>query len=46
MSVASGERCESIGNVSLPIAIEGKVVLIDVVVVPGLPHFLILGINF
>lgn len=46
VSVASGERCESVGNVSLPITVEGKLVVIDVVVVPELPHFLILGIDF
>lgn len=46
VAVSNGEKCESVGSLSLPISVENKVILLDVLVVPKLPHFLILGIDF
>lgn len=43
--MANGKKCESIGSLSVPISVQDKVVLIDVLVVPELPHFLILGVD-
>lgn len=44
--VADGSRCESIGFVTLPICLRDRVILLEVLVVPSLPHGLILGIDF
>lgn len=45
-TVANGQRCRSIGTCSLPISLRGKLKLLEVVVVPELPHTLILGTDF
>lgn len=44
--VANGTNCSSIGCVSVPFKLMNKVEILDVVVVPELPHFLILGVDF
>lgn len=45
-SVANGQKCISIGYVSAPICLMGKIRLIDILVVPDIPHTLILGVDF
>lgn len=44
--VANGDSCSSIGCVRVPFKLMNRVELIDVLVVPELRHFLILGIDF
>lgn len=44
--VANGEVCESIGTCSIPMRLEDRVGVINVLIVPSLPHKLILGIDF
>ncbi|KAJ8967369.1 hypothetical protein NQ317_017456 [Molorchus minor] len=44
--VANGEACLVIGRYDIPIVLEGKTVLISVLVTPQLPHTLILGMDF
>lgn len=46
ITLADGGQVSTLGSVSLPIVVEGKSVLIDCLVVPGVPHALILGIDF
>lgn len=45
-TVANGQTCETIGTVLLPIRLRDRVILIDALVVPSLPHRIILGIDF
>lgn len=45
-TVANGECVESIGTCEIPFCVRGRVKLIKVLVVPELPHTLILGTNF
>lgn len=45
-TVANGNRCQSIGEIELPICLRGKLFLVRVVVVPELSHILILGTDF
>lgn len=45
-TVANGQTCQVIGSVLLPLRLRGRTVLIDVLIVPSLPHQLILGIDF
>ncbi|KAF5281722.1 hypothetical protein FQR65_LT14562 [Abscondita terminalis] len=45
-TVANGEQCESIGTISMPIQLNDKTEYINVLVVPSLPHLLILGLDF
>lgn len=45
-TVASGHVCEVIGSLYLPITLENKTIVLLVLVVPSLPHSLILGIDF
>lgn len=44
--VANGQSCHAIGTASLPIALQDRVCLMDVLVIPTLPHLLILGADF
>lgn len=44
--VANGQSCPSIGSVDLPIKLENRVRMISALVVPDLPHTLILGVDF
>lgn len=45
-SVANGQSCQVIGSYNIPICVEGKVVLTNVLVMPSLPHVIILGTDF
>lgn len=45
-SSVTAANSESVGSACLPFTVESKLVMVDVVVVPELPHFLILGIDF
>lgn len=45
-TVANGQRVESLGTVELPIHLRDRVRLMEVVVLPDLPHQLILGSDF
>lgn len=45
-TLANGESCASIGYVSLPIQLADRVKVLKVLVVPSLPHELILGVDF
>lgn len=45
-SVANGQTCVSLGYVSCPIKVMGKLQIIDVLVIPDIPHTLILGVDF
>ncbi|KAJ8973471.1 hypothetical protein NQ317_013465 [Molorchus minor] len=44
--VANGQTCESTGSVLLPIQLADRVKLVKVLVVPSIPHHLILGVDF
>lgn len=45
-TIANGDECQVIGTVTLPICLRDRVKIFDVLVVPTLPHFLILGVDF
>lgn len=45
-TVANGQSCVVLGTVPLPISLQDRVILLDVLVVPELPFTLILGIDF
>lgn len=45
-TVANGQDCAIEGVVSLPIQLEDKIEIIQVIVVPSVPHMLILGTDF
>lgn len=45
-TVANGRSCQSSGIIQAPMSLMGKTRLIDILVVPELPHTLILGIDF
>lgn len=45
-TVANGDKCTSIGSVSTPVKLIDRVKVIDILVIPELPHVLILGIDF
>lgn len=44
--VANGQSCSSIGSVDLPIKLENRVKMVSAIIVPDLPHTLILGVDF
>lgn len=44
--VADGSQCPVIGSFSVPFCLENRVALVEVLVMPSLPHSLILGIDF
>lgn len=46
VTVANGEKAHVLGTVSLPVRLEEKIFVIDMLVVPTLNHTLILGIDF
>lgn len=46
VTVANGERCECIGVLRAPVKMRDRERLIDILVVPDLPHLLILGTDF
>lgn len=45
-TVANGISCRSIGVVDLPVTLRGRFRLIETLIVPDLPHLLILGADF
>lgn len=44
--VANGQRTQSIGVVDLPVTLRGQFRLIEALIVPEMPHLLILGEDF
>lgn len=45
-TVANGDECEVLGTFVVPTRLYDRVQLIEILVVPGLPHDLILGLDF
>lgn len=45
-TVANGNSCEVLGSVFLPIRLRDKVKLFEVLVIPSIPHSIILGVDF
>jgi hypothetical protein len=45
-TVANGKSIQSLGTLTLPIRLKDKVAVIDVLIVPDVPHTLILGVDF
>lgn len=45
-TVANGDKCNIEGVVSIPISLIGRTRVFDVLIVPSLPHQLILGVDF
>ncbi|KAG5864908.1 hypothetical protein JTB14_002877 [Gonioctena quinquepunctata] len=45
-TAANGSQCRSIGAVDIPISLRGRLELVAAIVVPELPHLLILGADF
>lgn len=46
VTVANGDRCSVLGYVSVPIQLKDKIKVLDILVIPSLPHCLILGADF
>lgn len=46
VTVANGEKCDCLGILRVPVKLRDRERLIDILVVPNLPHTLILGIDF
>lgn len=44
--VANGAECQSLGTISAPVTLRNRVCVMDIMVVPSLPHVLILGADF
>lgn len=45
-SVANNTQCSVLGTVNIPFKLENKVKLLSVLVIPDVPHYLILGMDF
>lgn len=45
-TIANGEKCAMLGSVCVPMEMEGRSRVINVLVVPSVKHALILGVNF
>lgn len=45
-TIADGNTYKSIGSVNVPFSLEGKVIALKILVIPVLPHVLILGSDF
>jgi transposase InsO family protein len=45
-TVANGNQCRVVGEVSVPVRLRDRVQVFDILVVPELPHLLILGTDF
>ncbi|XP_072389599.1 uncharacterized protein [Diabrotica undecimpunctata] len=45
-TVANGVRCPILGSITIPIQLQDRVKIMEVMVVPSLPHTAILGIDF
>ena len=46
VTVANGNRCEVIGTIDIPIELEGRILMLNFLVVPTLNSSMILGIDF
>lgn len=46
VTVANGQKCDCLGILRVPVKLRDKERLVDILVVPDLPHTLILGIDF
>lgn len=46
VTVANGESCEVLGSITVPVQLKDKVKVVEVLVIPNLPHTLILGADF
>lgn len=44
--VANGEQCQVIGSYNIPFCVRDKIQVINVLIIPSLPHLLILGSDF
>lgn len=44
--VADGSNCEVVGKIQAPFQLENRVIVLDVLLVPALPHTLVLGVDF
>lgn len=44
--IANGQKCISLGHVPCPMEVLGRIQVVDVLVVPDIPHTLILGVDF
>jgi len=45
-TIANGQRCQSIGTCEIPMTVRDRTRLISTIVIPDLPHVLILGTDF
>lgn len=45
-TVANSETCKVLGSVSIPMKLENQVKIINALVIPELPHSIILGVDF
>lgn len=45
-TIANGNSCEVLGSLILPLQLRDKVKLFEVLVVPSIPHSIILGVDF
>nr|CAI5825571.1 unnamed protein product [Callosobruchus analis] len=45
-TVANGQKCQVLGTVSLPFQLRDRIQVIDALVIPTLPHSIILGVDF
>lgn len=45
-NVANGQSCPVVGAYTVPVTVEGKMVVINMLVMPSLPHAIILGTDF
>lgn len=46
VTVANGENCEVLGSITVPVQLKDKIKVLDLLVIPGLSHTLILGADF
>lgn len=45
-TVANGQTCSILGSLSLPVKVLNKIRVVEFLVIPELPHYLILGLDF
>lgn len=45
-AIANGDQCQVIGSIMCPLQLQDQVKVFEVLVVPSLPHLLILGMDF
>lgn len=46
LTVANGSVCQSIGTIQAPVQLMNKIKLLDILIVPSMPHTIILGMDF